>query len=76
MPARLGQALGSASRNDLLNDLTAQATGLPVERGSVESTTLGNFAVQLARLSQTPDGPSAAAISEQASRLAAAPFES
>ena len=62
--------VGGGSRNDLLNDLTAQATGLPVERGSVESTTLGNFAVQLARLGQTTDGVSAASIAAQARVLA------
>lgn len=40
--------VGGASQNELLNELTAQATGLPVIRGAVESATIGNFAVQLA----------------------------
>jgi rhamnulokinase len=40
--------LGGASRNKLLTQLTAQRTGLPVEIGHPESTTIGNFAVQLA----------------------------
>jgi rhamnulokinase len=40
--------VGGGSQNQLLNRLTAQATGLPVKCGSPESSTLGNFAVQLA----------------------------
>ena len=40
--------LGGASRNKLLVALTEQRTGLPVSIGHPESTTIGNFAVQLA----------------------------
>ncbi len=40
--------IGGASRNQLLADLTSQRTGLPVECGHPESSTIGNFAVQLA----------------------------
>jgi rhamnulokinase len=40
--------LGGGSRNKLLTELTAQRTGLPVESGHPESSTIGNFAVQLA----------------------------
>jgi rhamnulokinase len=40
--------LGGGSRNRLLTELTAQRTGLPVETGEPESSTIGNFAVQLA----------------------------
>jgi len=40
--------LGGASRNKLLSELTAQRTGLPVEIGEAESSTIGNLAVQLA----------------------------
>ncbi|HEU5352450.1 MAG TPA: FGGY-family carbohydrate kinase [Terracidiphilus sp.] len=40
--------LGGGSRNQLLLDLTARHTGLPIEAGDPESSTLGNFAVQLA----------------------------
>lgn len=40
--------LGGANRNKLLVQLTGQRTGLPVEIGETESTTIGNFAVQLA----------------------------
>jgi rhamnulokinase len=72
--------VGGGSRNDFLNDLTAAATGIPVERCSVESSTLGNFAVQLAQLNsdsqpQNNDPVSPASIAEQAHILAAARFE-
>ena len=40
--------LGGANRNKLLVKLTEQRTGLPVEIGETESSTIGNFAVQLA----------------------------
>ncbi len=40
--------LGGGSHNELLTQLTAQRTGLPVESGEAESSTIGNFAVQLA----------------------------
>ena len=40
--------LGGGSRNKLLIQLTAERTGLPVEAGEAESSTIGNFAVQLA----------------------------
>ena len=40
--------LGGGSLNSLLTQLTMKRTGLPVETGSVESSTIGNFAVQLA----------------------------
>ena len=40
--------LGGANRNKLLVQLTEQRTGLPVEIGQTESSTIGNFAVQLA----------------------------
>jgi rhamnulokinase len=42
--------VGGGSQNTFLNKLTAKATGLQVHRGSVESSTIGNFAVQLATL--------------------------
>jgi rhamnulokinase len=40
--------LGGGSLNRLLTRLTAERTGLPVETGNVESSTIGNFAVQMA----------------------------
>lgn len=42
--------VGGGCQNALLNRLTAQATGMQVCCGSPESSTLGNFAVQLATL--------------------------
>ena len=40
--------LGGGSRNQLLTRLTGERTGLPVETGHPEGSTIGNFAVQLA----------------------------
>jgi len=40
--------LGGASRNKLLTELTEKRTKRPVEIGHPESSTIGNFAVQLA----------------------------
>ncbi len=40
--------VGGGSRNDLLNQLTANATGRRVVAGPAEATVLGNLAVQLA----------------------------
>ncbi len=42
--------VGGGSRNALLRRLTAEATGLEVVCGAAESSTVGNFAVQLAVL--------------------------
>lgn len=42
--------VGGGSRNRFLNRLTAEATGLEVYRGVAESSTIGNFAIQLATL--------------------------
>jgi rhamnulokinase len=42
--------VGGGSQNTFLNRLTAEATGFAVHRGSPESSTIGNFAVQLATL--------------------------
>ena len=39
---------GGGSQNQLLNRMTADATGLEVKCGAVESSTIGNFAIQLA----------------------------
>jgi rhamnulokinase len=47
--------VGGGSRNEYLNALTSQSTGLRVVRCSAESSTLGNFAIQWARVEQ-PSG--------------------
>jgi len=53
----------------LLTLLTAQRTGLPVETGNVESSTVGNFAVQLAS-TEAPGKPlSAEEVRKWARRL-------
>lgn len=41
------RVIGGGSQNVLLNQLTADATGLPVVAGPVEATALGNIAVQM-----------------------------
>ncbi len=62
--------MGGASRNELLNRLTSEATGLPVQRAGVEASTIGNFAVQLARLENGEEAaPGARAIAAWAERL-------
>jgi rhamnulokinase len=64
--------VGGASQNDFLNRLTQEATGLELFRGSTESATLGNFAVQLAVLESKRDaftGASAEQVSQWASQL-------
>jgi rhamnulokinase len=40
--------VGGGSQNKLLNQLTEKATGMEVLCGAVESSTVGNFAIQLA----------------------------
>ncbi len=47
--------VGGASQNEFLNRLTAKATGLEVFRGAAESSTIGNFAIQLAALEDDRD---------------------
>jgi rhamnulokinase len=67
--------VGGASQNDFLNRLTREATGLEVFRGAPESSTIGNFAVQLAVLSGHRDpvtGADAGEVSRWAGVLAAA----
>jgi rhamnulokinase len=67
--------VGGASQNDFLNRLTAEATGLEVFRGSPESSTIGNFAVQMAVLDGHRDpktGAHAEVVSRWAGVLAAA----
>jgi len=64
--------VGGGSRNMFLNRLTAEATGLDVVCGAAESSTIGNFAVQLATLEGKPND--AARIAYWAHRLVGATF--
>jgi rhamnulokinase len=68
--------VGGGNRNEYLNSLTEQTTGLPVERCAAESSTLGNFALQWARLEQDSDGVAEAAIAERAGMLIEIPMHS
>ena len=63
--------VGGGSRNQFLNRLTAKATGLEVHVGSAESSTIGNFAVQLAALEHQATGDEGfrAEVAAWASRL-------
>lgn len=47
--------VGGASQNAFLNRLTQEATQLEIYRGAPESSTVGNFAVQLATLEGSRD---------------------
>jgi rhamnulokinase len=61
--------VGGASQNRFLNRLTQEATGLELLCGSAESSTVGNFAVQMAVLEGARDAISGA-YAEQVSRWA------
>ena len=61
--------VGGGSQNDFLNRLTREATGLEVFRGAAESSTVGNFAVQMAVLEGSRDAVTGAD-AEQVSRWA------
>jgi rhamnulokinase len=49
--------VGGGSLNRLLNRLTAEATGLEIYCGVAESSTVGNFAIQLATWEGAPNSP-------------------
>jgi rhamnulokinase len=64
--------VGGGSQNTFLNQLTARRTGLEVILGSVESTTIGNFAIQLAAFendSKANNGVTADSVAKWARRL-------
>jgi rhamnulokinase len=46
--------VGGGARNPVMHRLVEHATGLRVIRGSAESSTLGNFAIQLAAMANGP----------------------
>ena len=47
--------VGGGSRDGYLNQLTANATGLPVYAGPTEGTALGNLMVQMLAAGEFPD---------------------
>ena len=51
-PVPLVHIVGGGSRNALLNQLTADAAGVPVHAGPIEATALGNALVQLGALGE------------------------
>ena len=61
--------IGGATRNKLLVELTEQRTGLHVEIGETESSTIGNLAAQLASSEGNGAAVTPAAIREWATRL-------
>jgi rhamnulokinase len=61
--------VGGASQNEYLNRLTREATGLELFRGAAESSTVGNFAVQMAVLEGSRDAVTGAN-AEEVSRWA------
>jgi rhamnulokinase len=67
-PLRRVFVVGGGSRNEYLNRLLAEASGLEVHRGSPESSTLGNFAMQMAVL-EGGDHPGAGRLYAWAARL-------
>ena len=70
--------VGGGSKNTLLNRLTAERTGLEVLLGSTESTTLGNFAIQMAVLQGSwneTTGVAASAVARWAEEFAEPVFE-
>jgi rhamnulokinase len=68
--------VGGGARNEFLNRLTAERTGLEVHCGSSEASTLGNFAVQMAAQggARNRDGVAAAEVAAHAQALASVPF--
>ena len=67
--------VGGGGRNALLNRLTARATGLKLQYGHVESSTIGNLAIQMAALGRNRPGPSLAEVGACAKELEAAKYE-
>ncbi|HKS95826.1 MAG TPA: FGGY-family carbohydrate kinase [Terriglobia bacterium] len=64
--------VGGGSQNEYLNRLIAGSAGLQVIRGPVESSTLGNLAVQFAALKGSGPAATPDDVARWAARLAAA----
>jgi rhamnulokinase len=63
--------LGGANRNRLLVELTEQRTGLPIQIGQTESSTIGSLAVQLASSEANGQPPTPESIRKWAAVLCA-----
>ena len=61
--------VGGGNQNTSLNQLTAQHTGLEIILGSTESTTIGNFAIQMAAL-ERGGNPSAGVTAQSVAKWA------
>jgi len=61
--------IGGATRNKLLVELTEQRTGLTVEIGETESSTIGSMAIQLAASEAKGERVTSEAVREWAKRL-------
>jgi rhamnulokinase len=61
--------VGGGSQNEYLNRLIAQQTGLEVNRGPVESSTVGNLAIQFAALEKGNTEVTPADVARWAARL-------
>jgi len=65
--------VGGGSKNTVLNRLTEEKTGLDVVLGSPESSTVGNFAIQLAALEAAGSGAARESVARWASVLGSSP---
>ncbi|MBK8933610.1 MAG: rhamnulokinase [Chloroflexi bacterium] len=69
-PVRVVHIVGGGTQNKLLNQMTANATGLPVIAGPIEATVIGNASVQLIALGEIADINQARAIVAEMAELA------
>jgi rhamnulokinase len=67
--AEVVHVVGGGARNDLLNQLTADACGRPVVAGPEEATVLGNLLVQARALGDLPAGASVRDVARRSARL-------
>lgn len=68
-PIRRIHVVGGGARNRLLNQLCADACGVPVRSGPVETAALGNACVQLMALGILPDLEAARALVRRSSEI-------
>jgi rhamnulokinase len=66
---RILHVVGGGSRNSLLNQMTANACGIPVIAGPPEATAAGNILIQAIALGDIPSLPSAREIVRNSSQM-------